>query len=211
MSEGRSFLENLVDAAKENPLAAALIGTGVFWLISGVSSPGIIPTARKAATGAAAAGEAGLESGRSLMDGVSAGVREVTSHASAATEALTHLAPNPVKVAEIRDRAASGLADVFERQPLAVGLLGILAGALVAGAAPSSEREVELMGAASSRAKADLRGRMEAVKPVLESGARDLAREAAMAATELAGSAKKAGVNAFEAGRESLVNRTQGD
>ena len=209
------FFGNLVAAARENPLAAAFIGFGAFWLVSGASVfSSLSPIALKAANAAASGGRKSVESGRAAVDRVSAGAEGLTSATSDALGTLRNLVPDGQTVAELRAQARSTLTDVLERQPLALGLLGLVAGSLLAAALPPTEREAELMSAASAQAKADLRRRAEAVTPLVESGARDLSREAGAAASELTAKAQQAGADALKAGREKLMKgptRPNGD
>jgi hypothetical protein len=200
------FFGNLVAAAQENPLAAAFIGLGAFWLISGgaVFSQ-ISPVARTASDAAARARSRSAELGRAAVDRATAGAEKLTSTMSDAIGTIPPLAPVRPIVAEAQAQATSTLTDLLERQPLVLAPLGIIAGGLLAAALPRTEREAELMGDASAQTKADLRKRTEAVAPIVESGARAVSQEATAAASQLTAEAQKAGRKALKAGRDGLM------
>jgi hypothetical protein len=203
MSEQSPFLRNLVVAAQENPLAATFVGLGALCLVSGTA--GFASIARKASGGAYAVNRNGMDATRAATEGMSEGAQGLASRMSDAAGALAKFVPDHESIADLRSRATSTLGDIFERQPLAVGLLGLVSGALVASAFPTSGRESDLMGAASLQAKDDLRRRMEAVKPIAEIAAHDLSNETGAAVSELTEKTKQAGVDAFRAVRESLI------
>jgi hypothetical protein len=206
------FIDSLVSAARENPLPAALIGGGAFWLLAGSA-------VKSAATSAAAAASPMVDIGaRNLRS--AAGSLQRTSAASTATEidqdrsfGVGETMREPRKAAseaisggadKIRDRfnegvtytrenfrklsnplpgkealtkAQSSLADMFERQPLVLGAIGLAIGAAVAGAFQTSELENDWIGDLSDDVKADLNTRVGAVSQSLRESSDTLRAE----------------------------------
>lgn len=118
------WIGGLNSAIRQNPLPAALIGMGVVWLFSGGAS--------SAAGGVQ--GAIGAASKIGAQVGASAGtlVRPVTN-------ALT------------TSNAVARISDLFERQPLLLGAVGIAIGAGVAATLRTTDAESGLFGAASAK------------------------------------------------------------
>jgi hypothetical protein len=119
-----SFMDNLVTAARENPLAAALIGGGVFWLCAGNQNLKILArSAAEAVAPAADIGASGLRSAASPVKQTVApptapemdedsplGVGEAFRGATAAaSDAVSGAADN------VRDRFDEGVAFAREK------------------------------------------------------------------------------------------------
>ena len=179
-----SFIAQLGDSVRKNPLPAALIGMGLMWLFTGDKF--------RAQAGQAArrvgvdrlpdlASDA-LTSGRSAVkasydtaaDGVTAAAARVADNVQSiggrlgetvssandrihqtgdatmqrAAEAATSLAN-----IEFYDTAKASLTDLFERQPLFLGAVGLAIGAGIAASFPSTDFETELLGEASDEFK----------------------------------------------------------
>jgi hypothetical protein len=173
---GSNFVRDLGDAARKNPLSAALIGMGVIWLFTGnrpveragnlARSTGLdrIPDAAGSAfdaarsavrsgadalgDGVASATGALRENGADVLDNAA---RRGRDYADAASDYMGSL---PETGAEIFDTFRSNLSDVFERQPLALGAIGLAIGAGIAAALPASDVEAEYFGEASDNIKA---------------------------------------------------------
>lgn len=174
--KGSNFVRDLGDAARKNPLSAALIGMGVIWLFTGnrpveragnlVRRTGLdrIPDAAGDAfdaarstmrSGASALGD-GVASATDTLRETGADVfdkatRSGRDYADAASEYVSSL---PETGTDMFDMLRSNLSDMFETQPLALGAIGLAIGAGIAAALPPSEVEAEYLGEAGDSIKA---------------------------------------------------------
>jgi hypothetical protein len=174
--KGSDFIRDLGDAARKNPLSAALIGMGVIWLFMGNRPaervgdlvrrtrldriPDAAGNAFDAArstlrSGANAFGDSVTsatgtlrENGADVLDNAA---RRGRDYADTATEYVSSL---PETGAEMFETVRSNLSDVFKAQPLALGAIGLAIGAGIAAALPPSEAEAEYLGEASDSMKA---------------------------------------------------------
>jgi hypothetical protein len=168
------FVRDLGEAARQNPLSAALIGMGVLWLFTGsrtaeragefvrdsgfdrIPDAGAFETARSTFNSHTnAIGERITSATDSLRDG-SVGVLESANrvrrdYADTASEYVSSL---PGAGAEMFHTVRSNLADVFREQPLALGAIGLAIGAGIAAALPPSELEAAYLGETSDNFKA---------------------------------------------------------
>lgn len=174
--QGSDFLRDLGDAARRNPVSAALIGMGVVWLFTGggraVGAAGGI--ARRAGLDrlSDAAGDGFEAAGSTLRSGwnsagntVSSAADKMQSGAASAMDRASRVgrqqADNlsgyvksvPDSGAEMIGSLRSGLAEVFRTQPLALGAVGLAIGAGIAAALPSTEAEAEYLGETSDSIK----------------------------------------------------------
>lgn len=129
------FLRDLGDAAGRHPISATLIGMGALWLLSGqaLRSERARPIVDRAS-----------DALRPLGSGVRSGMQSV---ASSWEDFDTNEAAE--RIADIR----STLTEIFRRQPLALGVIGLAIGAGMAAALPMTEKETELLGEASDEFK----------------------------------------------------------
>jgi len=155
------FVRDLGEAARQNPLSAALIGMGMVWLFTG-GWP-----ARRAGEFAwrnrldriPGASDDAFESTRST---VKSGVDTVGERVASATRVgrdyagatAGYVKSMPRAGAEMFGTVRSNLSDVFEAQPLALGAIGLAIGAGIAAALPPSEIEAEYFGETSDTVKA---------------------------------------------------------
>jgi hypothetical protein len=175
--KGSDFLRDLVNDARKNPLSAALIGMGVFWLLTG-SRPVeraeeiVRRTARfdRIPDAAGNAFEAARSAFRSGADSVGETVKStadaVRDEGADALDSTTrfgrdysHAASDyaryiPGADAEIFATARSNLTELFRSQPLALGAIGLAIGAGIAAALPSSQVEAAYLGDTSDTVKA---------------------------------------------------------
>jgi hypothetical protein len=174
--KGSNFVRDLGDAARKNPLSAALIGMGVIWLFTGnrpaeragnLARRTGLDRIPDAAGNAFDAARSAMRSGAdALGDSVASGTgalrdsgADVINNAAGrgrdyADAASDYVGSLPEAGAEMFDTFRSNLSDVFERQPLALGAIGLAIGAGIAAALPSSEVEAEYLGEASDGLKA---------------------------------------------------------
>jgi hypothetical protein len=180
--KGSEFVRDLGDAARKNPISAALIGMGVLWLFTGgrtaervgglVRGVGFdrIPDA---------AGNA-LDAARSTLrtgtEAVGSGVSSIGSGVASATETLRDVGATGVdrfaragsEVAgaaydyaqnipdaggALFSTARENLSELFRAQPLALGAVGLAIGAGIAAALPATDLEAEYFGEASDNFK----------------------------------------------------------
>jgi hypothetical protein len=233
------FVDNLVAAVRDNPLAAALIGGGAFWLLAGNES---LKKAMSSATAAASSfTEVAARNGQAAASAVQRTASPPTAPdvgphesfdvgedlrgaASAAADAPTGAAGQVRdhfnesasaardKIGALGDvlpdreayaRMQSTLANVLERQPLVLGVVGVAVGAALAGAFRTSEMENEWIGDISDDVKADLETRAGAVSHSIRESADSLKAEVSDTATEALDRVKQAGRDAATAIQDS--------
>ena len=184
----KSFFDSLASAVQENPLAAALIGGGALWLLSGNDR------LQSAASSVAAAASPMVDTGAGLRRTVAPPTAPEMDHEGSfhVGETLRDAGNTASDVmSEIKDRfdegvayarenfgklspaketlvkTQSSLANMFERQPLVLGAIGLAIGAAVAGALRTSDLENQWVGDLSDDVKADLNTRAGAVSQTL--------------------------------------------
>lgn len=172
MSEKTSgFVRDLGEAARHNPLSAALIGMGVLWLFTGDRTverarnlagragldriPDVASDAMEAArstlrSGSDAIGERLASAKDALQDGGDRVSRMGQDDVNAASEYVSSM---PGSGMEMFDTVRSNLSAVFRAQPLALGAIGLAIGAGIAAALPPSDVEAEYLGETSDTLK----------------------------------------------------------
>lgn len=169
------FVRDLGNAARNNPLSAALIGMGVLWLFTGgrpvgltgdllhrtgadqlpdmardswsAASSGLRSAAESIGERASATAEAVRAGGSSTLDRASQAGSEYVDRASEYARTL------PGSGAELFDSARSNLSELFHAQPLALGVVGLAIGAGIAAAIPTTEIEGAYLGETSDLVK----------------------------------------------------------
>jgi len=171
LEKGSDFIRDLGDAARKNPLSAALIGMGVLWLFAG-SRP--VERAEEIVRRTAgfnripdAAGDA-FEAARSTFR---TGADSIGESVTSATDALRDRSANAIDSAarfgrdyadtaseyvssEMFDTVRSNLTELFRARPLALGAIGLAIGAGIAAALPPGEAEAAYLGETSDAVKA---------------------------------------------------------
>lgn len=237
-----NFIDGLTAAARENPLAAALIGGGALWLLIGndklknaassltAATAPAADTAARAQRAAASTFEDGYNSVRDrtsrMQDEASRGFNETVRNArSAASDGMSDVADTMsdrfdevvTGAGEMWDllgralprkdaltHAQSSLTDLFDKQPLLLGAVGLAIGATVAGALAKSSLEDEWVGEFSDSLKADLNTRVGAVSQSVREASDTLKAEFEDAGAEYVDRVKQAGRDAMEAAREKV-------
>jgi hypothetical protein len=130
-SSAEQFLGELGSAVSKNPAPAALVGMGLFWLLTSKRSDYALPAAFRASSEAARPGREGSKPDQqSTNPGNSAGL-------------------SGSYLSIIR----SELSDLMQRQPLVIGAIGLAIGAGLAASIPMSETETAFLGDASASLK----------------------------------------------------------
>jgi hypothetical protein len=168
-SQIEDFVHDLGDAARRNPLSAALIGAGLVWLLAGdrISTVPIAAGRRvgELAGGAVDLAASGLQLGsESLSSGVSAAQKALVSGTTNAAKSFDDhretVSKNVEKYADTVsdwssdsfDNVRDNLTALLREQPLALGALGIAVGAAIAASMPISNLERDHLGDASASA-----------------------------------------------------------
>jgi hypothetical protein len=172
---GADFVRDLGEAARNNPLSAALIGMGVLWLFTGnrpVERAGdfvrsgfdrmpdaagnmyeaarstVKSSADTVAGGIASAAETLRDGGAAALDGAARFGQDQADAASEYGKSMRESGP------AMFDTVRSNLSELFEAQPLALGAIGLAIGAGIAAALPPSEVEAAYLGETSDTVKA---------------------------------------------------------
>lgn len=226
------FFDNLVAAARENPLAATLIGAGAFCLFIGNEK-------LKDATATAAApahrsprmdrrsslsdcqqsaappiapelnGEGTFQIGDKLREAGSAASEAISGSADKIKdrwhEGASYVRENVGRPGEEALKSVqSSLSALLERRPLVLGILGLAAGAAVAGAFRTSDLENDWAGAVSDEVKADLNTRAGSVSRSLHDAADRLPTELRETGADAVELAKQTAAGAANAAREAV-------
>ena len=174
------FVRDLGDAARKNPISAALIGMGVVWLFTGgrtaervgdlVRGAGFdrIPDAAGNAldaarstlrSGSESIGKGVSSATETLRDAGSAGMDRVARASSEAADTAYGYAQNiPDASGALFNTARENLSELFRTQPLALGAVGLAIGAGIAAALPATDLEAEYFGEASDSFKEQAAG-----------------------------------------------------
>jgi hypothetical protein len=169
------FVRDLGDAARKNPISAALIGMGVVWLFTGgrtaervgdlVRGAGFdrIPDAAGNAldaarstlrSGSESVGKGVSSATETLRDAGAAGLDRVARTSSEVADTAYGYAQNiPDAGGALFNTARDNLSELFRTQPLALGAVGLAIGAGIAAALPATDLEAEYFGEASDNFK----------------------------------------------------------
>lgn len=167
------FVRDLGEAARRNPLSAALIGAGAVWLFASHAPRGtdllrrtgidqLPDRAREAWEGTGSNLRAGAEMVRDTASGAAGAVYDRGNAAAdqvmQAGQRLTRTASDyaedlPERAANLFDDVRGGMSDLFQSQPLAIGAVGLAIGAVIAASFPTTEAEAEYLGETSDFVK----------------------------------------------------------
>jgi hypothetical protein len=171
--QAAGFVRELSDAARRNPVSAALIGMGAVWLLASRTQRGSELMRR---TGIdrlpEAAQEAWHGTSSSVREGLSS-LRETTTDRSgshngrgdrmveqmtAAGERLLqsasdHMDDLPAQAGNLLDDARDNMTELFKSHPIAIGAVGVAIGAAMAAALPTTAAEATYFGEGSEFVK----------------------------------------------------------
>ena len=157
------FVRDLGEAARNNPLSAALIGMGALWLLTGRVGFNRIPdVAIDAWQGTGSVARSGAES---VQNSVRAAAATVRDHGTQAAEKMSefgatlassvtdYAAGFPDMAGNVFDDVRANMTEMFRAQPLALGAVGIAIGAAIAASLPRTETEAAYLGETSDYVK----------------------------------------------------------
>ena len=176
LERSSSFVRDLGEAARENPVSAVLIGMGALWLFGGGAFAIARSTADRTAAddddwmpnspgGVSRGRNAAVDSGSKLGANVTSATEKLKTNASAAIESASRFGREQAKTvshyarsipdsgAEMVGSVRASLTELFESQPLALGAIGLAIGAGIAAAVPVTKTESEYLGEASDTFK----------------------------------------------------------
>jgi len=153
------FVKELGEAARRNPLSAALIGVGILWIFADGKSAGRAGDLLRS-VGVNRVPEATNDTLASVKSGIGAGADALREAAGSSFDVMRERGadavdqaadfaktmPNPGAVFET---ARDNLTELLKAQPLALGALGLAIGAGIAAALPATEVEAAYLGEAS--------------------------------------------------------------
>lgn len=153
---GGEFLTNLTDTLKANPVPAVLTGVGLAWLMLGQNHRPVEGVGRTRGVGDSLAsardrlGQASHEAGSRMAEArsqLSDGAHHAGERVSEATRrARQRLDDAGTRLGHGATRAREGFDHLRQEQPLALGVLGIAVGALIAATLPPTRREDQWLG-----------------------------------------------------------------
>lgn len=158
------FITELGEAARRNPLSAAFIGMGMLWLFTGGSKVAVGSGEVLKRSGSNRIPEA-TDTLSSLRSGISSGAGMISDAAGSSFDAMrergadaldqaANLANTMPSAGEVFETARDNLTELFEAQPLALGVIGLAIGAGIAAALPGTNVEDTYFGDASETVRA---------------------------------------------------------
>jgi len=167
------FVRDLGEAARNNPVSAALISMGAVWLLTSQSRRGqelirrtgmdrLPDVARDAWEGASSNLRSGAENVRDVARDAADTVRErggeVADQVTQAGKRLSRAAADyteewPDRTGSLLDDVRGNISELFRSQPLAIGAVGLAIGAAIAASFPVTETETEYLGETSDFVK----------------------------------------------------------
>lgn len=161
---GREFAGNLSHTVQQNPVPAVLTAAGLLWLFAGSrhGSAGTTTTTGSGLGSSASVGGSDKHIGE-RMQHLREGASEKAHKASEKARNVGRSAQNAVGTAKVKaqsaaesartgaHRASEGFQHMLHDNPMALGAMAIVAGALVGSMLPVTRKEHELMGATSDK------------------------------------------------------------
>jgi hypothetical protein len=142
----KSFIDSLGEAARRNPLSAALIGMGVLWLFAGKSNGHAGDLAKSTLDRIP---EATRHRTDAISDAVESSFDAVREKSAGVANAAAEFAQGMANPADVFETARDNLTALFKAQPLALGAIGLAIGAGIAAAIPGTEVENAYLGEVS--------------------------------------------------------------
>jgi hypothetical protein len=181
------FIKDLGEAARRNPISAALIGMGAVWLLTGgrpvegggalFRAAGLDRASEATKNTMAGAVSSATDAFDTTTNAVREGAADTFQHASRLGAEYRNALPNP---ADMMETARDRLGNLFEAQPLALGAIGLAIGAGIAAALPTTAIEESYLGETSAAVKnSDIVGRQVEKAATLASDAAGAAAEEA--------------------------------
>ena len=153
--KGSDFVKDLGDAARRNPICAALIGMGIVWLFAGKAA--VRPSEFLEGTGLDRLPDAARNAMSATQDRVASAADTLRTTSSDGIETATRMASEYSKVlpdsADVLATVRGNLTDLFKAQPLALGAIGLAIGAGIAAALPNTDIEKSYLGETSETLK----------------------------------------------------------
>ena len=153
--KGSDFIKDLGDAARRNPVSAALIGMGIVWLFAGKA--GVRPAELLERTGLDRLPDAARNAMSATQDRVASAADTLRTTSSDGIETATRMASEYSKAlpdsADVLATVRGNLTDLFKAQPLALGAIGLAIGAGIAAALPNTDSEKSYLGETSETLK----------------------------------------------------------
>jgi hypothetical protein len=152
--KGSDFVKDLGDAARRNPMSAALIGMGIVWLFAG-GKAGMGPGDLLERTGMDRMPEAAKDTFKtaSVASATNSAADTIREAGSAGIETATRMGSEYAKLlpdsANVLDNVRGNLTNLFKAQPLALGAIGLAIGAGIAAALPNTDLENSYLGETS--------------------------------------------------------------
>jgi hypothetical protein len=177
MNEGSErvggFIRDLGEAARSNPISAALIGMGAVWLFAGRSRWGgelvrrsgidrLPDVARDAWEGTSSNVRSRARSAQEAVNETADNLRqrggEIADRIGESGERLVRTAADyaddlPKQAGNLVDDVSGSMTELFRSQPLAIGAVGLAIGAAIAASLPTTEVEAEYLGESSEFVK----------------------------------------------------------
>lgn len=161
---GAQIVSRLTEQAKENPLPMAVAGFGLAWLMASQGhKAGSRPWLDESPRPMGAAFDGAGETLQTMADRTGRAISDSTGHLSDSASQMADQARAGVaraqaaggrmadRAGELGRQATSSLAQMFEREPLLIGGLALVAGLAVASALPRTEIEDQALGEAKDR------------------------------------------------------------
>jgi hypothetical protein len=153
--KGSDFVKDLGDAARRNPISAALIGMGIVWLFAGKAA--VRPSEFLERTGLDRLPDAARNAMSATQDRVASAADTLRTTSGDGIETATRMASEYPKAlpdsADVFGNVRDNLTDLFKAQPLALGAIGLAIGAGIAAAWPATDMENSYLGETSETFK----------------------------------------------------------